>query len=330
MISSLLRRWQAATLVGFLLAILAGPLGAGEVERSASLRLEAQAGTWTGARLRGLPAAGSLALRVTSDGQVSVLLLDPRDYEQFPEVHQPLFRGSTPDRLGVEVSLREGGDYYLIIDNRESGEPRAVTVELTATAPEPSTAPDIHAQLDHIRAQLERAFIVEMPRLQAARCGQAELIRQGDRITICAEFGQLLLERLGERSTAQAALLFALMRELAGALLAQWDHPADGDGLAGDQLATVLMVMFNQEPAARRQAAAFAAPSEQAPAGGGRLLDRERAQAILDWLDGPELAQAWQEVLVPHMESGLLRRLQAEPPVWALPELAAEELARRG
>lgn len=326
---SLIVGWRSASLLGLLLAILTGPADAGEAERSASLRLEAQAGTWTGARLRGLPAAGSLALRVTSDGQVSVLLLDPRDYQQFPQVEQPLFRGSTPDRLGVEVSLRQGGDYYLIVDNREGGEARAVTVELTATLPEPGAAPDIHAQLDHIRAQLDRAFIVEPPRLQAARCGQAELLRQDDTITICAEFGQLLLDTLGERSTAQGALLFALLREMASALLAQWGHPAESDDLASDQLATVLMVMFNQEQAAHRQAAAFAALGERAPAG-GPLLDAERARSILAWLAGPELVQEWQQVLVPHMESALLRRLQAEPPIWARPELAADELARRG
>jgi hypothetical protein len=96
------------------------------------------------------------------------------------------------------------------------------------------------------------------------------------------------------------------------------------------------MVMFGQKARARSQAEYFAAlPMSKEFRQKLRKDDRhplsvQRARNILRWIGDPELVRRWQPVLVPHMQTAFLKRLQRKPTAWAAPALVERELAARG
>jgi hypothetical protein len=59
-------------------------------------------------------------------------------------------------------------------------------------------------------------------------------------------------------------------------------------------------------------------------------VSAQRARNILRWLDDSNLVRKWQPLLVPHMQTAVLRRLLASPPAWADRELIEKTLAARG
>lgn len=129
------RRWWAALALVLALLMAVGPdVRAGEA-KSSTFRLEVPAGGWKGARFTGLPAGGSLSVRVAVDGSVRVLLLDAEAYGAFPGAEHPLFLGVTGTNLGFSVKLPIAGEYYLVLDNRGGGETRRATVFVRAAAP---------------------------------------------------------------------------------------------------------------------------------------------------------------------------------------------------
>ena len=59
-------------------------------------------------------------------------------------------------------------------------------------------------------------------------------------------------------------------------------------------------------------------------------LSTKRAPKVLSWLKDPELARRWQKVLVPHMQTALLKQLVRKPTVWTDLPLVKKELKVRG
>jgi hypothetical protein len=59
------------------------------------------------------------------------------------------------------------------------------------------------------------------------------------------------------------------------------------------------------------------------------LLTVGRAKSVLRRLADPELVFRWQKVLVPHMQTSLLQRLQQRPTAWTDISLVEKELATR-
>jgi hypothetical protein len=58
-------------------------------------------------------------------------------------------------------------------------------------------------------------------------------------------------------------------------------------------------------------------------------LSPERANNVLVWTKDQELVHKWQELLVPHMQTTLLKRLQQRPTPWTDLPLVEKELANR-
>jgi hypothetical protein len=58
-------------------------------------------------------------------------------------------------------------------------------------------------------------------------------------------------------------------------------------------------------------------------------LTLKRATNVLQWLEDPRLVRNWQNTLVPHMQTSLLKRLKAKPTPWTDLPLVERELARR-
>jgi hypothetical protein len=96
------------------------------------------------------------------------------------------------------------------------------------------------------------------------------------------------------------------------------------------------MIMLGQGARVRAKAEFFAKNASAAEALAKQLRDdrhpisAQRARNLLRWLDDPNLVRKWQPLFVPRMQTAILRRLLASPPVWADRELIERTLATRG
>lgn len=318
-----------------------GPAAAAEQ----SARASAQVGpgdTYT-ARLGAVPEGARLSIRVSSDPPVDVLLLDERDYLAFPDLEGPLFEGRADDELRFSLRVPTSGDYYLVIDNRDGDAARAVTLAVTASADTPASA-DLqdqleraHAELERFQRNLRRLFVFDELDFRIRRCGTANTFAdaESDTIYICADIGRKLLEGTEDRAQARNIFLFAVLHEVGHVLLRQWDYPFYENEEVADEFATVLLVMLGQGERARSLVDYFAglSPEEEL----ARKRDRDdrhplsvqRARTIDGWLDDPDLVRRWQKMLVPHMQTDVLRALARRPKAWTAPELVRDELAAR-
>ena len=59
------------------------------------------------------------------------------------------------------------------------------------------------------------------------------------------------------------------------------------------------------------------------------LFTVTRAKSVLNRLDDSSLVHRWQKVLVPHMQTSLLRRLKQRPTAWTDVALVEKELVNR-
>jgi hypothetical protein len=118
-------------------------------------------------------------------------------------------------------------------------------------------------------------------------------------------------------------------------LLSKWNHPLSTNEEVADEFATVLMVMLNQKERVMTIAEYFIKnPSTSETLlnlfGGERHpLSVQRAKNVLSWSRDPQLVYKWQKVLVPHMQTTLLKRLQQHPTPWTDLSLVEKELFQR-
>ncbi len=307
-------------------------------EKSATFSYEVAAGKWTGVKLRNLPKGASLALEVATDGEVTVLLLDQQSYRQLPKIERPLFRGKTSDRISFSIRVPEAGHYYAVIDNRRGAATRNFTIHVKAATGAQSVRKlaDVDAELAKLSDTLGKAFVFDTLTIRAAKCGKPNAFSGAKGVIICAEYAQELLDTLGEKKKAADALMFILLHEVGHVLLRQWNYPFYRNEEVADEFATVLMVMFSQKERARSQAEYFAALPmskefrQKLSKDDRHPLSVQRARNILRWVDDPALVRRWQPVLVPHMQTAFLQRLQQKPTSWTTPTLVKRELGARG
>ncbi len=327
----------ASVLLLCALTALRGPPGYC-AEKSASARVggEVSAGKWKALRLRNLPQAARLAVEVTTSIEVGVLLMDQRAYRRLPATEEALFQGRTGDHITFSIIVPHSGNYYVVIDNRDGKTSSKFTIAVRAAA---GTAQqgltDVDQELARLSDTLGKAFIFDSLTIRAAKCGTANAFSGAKGVVICAEYAQKLLDTLDNKKKAADALMFILLHEVGHVLMRQWDYPFYNNEEVADEFATVLMVMFGQEDRARAQAEYFAAlPTstelEHKLAKDDRHpLSVQRARNILRWVDDPQLVRKWQPVLVPHMQTAFLKRLQQRPTAWTSQALVKQELATR-
>lgn len=318
-------------------------LAAAPQEKSVSVESSVAAGDWTGARLRNLPAGASLRIQITTEGEFAVLLLDGAGYQRFPEVDSSLFRGRVHERIEFTASIPEAGDYYLIIDNRDGDTQRDFT--LTARAARGDNggsgergARPLDEQLARIAALLERVFVFDALDMRAVRCADGGSGGSGapdDAVVVCVEYARKLLATLEDEERAEHALLFATLHQAASVLLRQWGYPFYDDEDVADELAAVLMILFQQTDVLRSHAQYIASLAPGSAA--ARELAKEsppalsaaRARSLLDLLQDAERLARWQALLIPHMQTGFLRKMQERSAPARTQALIDEELARR-
>ena len=95
----------------------------------AAMTVQLPASKWKAVRLRNLPKDAVIAVAVQSEGKITVILLNEQDYRHFRadrRISEPVFAGSVARTLSFTVTMPASGNYYLVLDNRGSGEARKV------------------------------------------------------------------------------------------------------------------------------------------------------------------------------------------------------------
>ncbi len=311
-------------------------LASAAAEGLGTFQLEIPPGKWKSARLRDLPRDAAVAVQVVSNGEITVALVDSRGY-QTPETSRPLFLGQVEKRLAFSVSIPAKGDYYLILNNRTGGESRKVTLSVRAARGSESQARAAEDVLKNFELQVNRFFIFKPFPIGIKKCGTPKAFMGASGLYLCDGYVYHLFDIIGDKKAAQNSLSLSLFHEISRILLAQWGHPSAESEAAADELAVVLMVMFNQKERARAAANYFAGNPSVSETFSRVFFDHrhplnpERARNILGWLTREtDLVLKWQEVLVPHMQTALLKKLSQQPTPWTDPSLIEKELLKRG
>ncbi len=312
-------------------------------QQSSTFTLTAQAGRWTAAALHGLPKATTLQFKLTMNAQGTVWLLDAQNYSGFPHPQAVLHRGVAGPQYASSVTVPESGDYYLILDNRSGSETVRADVEVTACVDEAAVLGPPQDGLDAANEMLARVakelssfFTFDSLQIRTEAGGQAAITREPGGIRINMDFSLAVIDFVQDKQKVWMMLFVVLFQELARLLLERTPNHGDGDHAeATDELGTAMMVMFGYEAHVRGQAQYVATdPHGQRLAKELAAFDRlpltpQRAQAMLRWLDEPDLVTRWQQVLLPNMHTTILQQLLHQPQPWTTVALVEQELAKR-
>jgi hypothetical protein len=245
-----------------------------------------------------------------------------------------LFQSRAEADLSFSVTIPKTGTYFIVFDNRQGAKARSVETTVRAFAGNATqTAESI---LHNFEKQMHHLFVFESFAIRFARCGRPNAFSGEMGIVLCAEYAKKLFETLGDKTKASNALLFTLFHEMGHILLRQWKYPSFDNEEVADEFATAVMVMLGQKERARSKAEFFAANPSTAEALSKLFRDdrhpvsTQRARNILRWIDDPNLVLKWQTVLVPHMQTAVLDKLEQRPTAWTNADLVKKELSARG
>ncbi len=300
-----------------------------------TLNVDLPPGKWKAMRLKNLPKDAFVAVEVRSTGEIVVALVDENNYRRFPTPPRPLFLGRVEKKLSFSVTVPAKGHYYVIFDNRLGPQARAVTVTVRAARGGEGKLDAAEKILRKFEQQLHQIFVFDPFPIRVEQCGVPKSFVDKSGIVLCAEYPQHLYNTLGQREKAENALLFTIFHEVGHILLAQWNYPFYTNEEVADEFATVLMVMLNQKERAIGMAEYFVKNPSASEAimklfrDDRHPLSVQRARNILRWLKDPQLARRWQTVLVPHMQTTLLKGLRRQPTAWTDLPLVRKELTTR-
>ena len=300
-----------------------------------TLNVDVAPGKWKGVRLRNLPKDAVVAVKVQSSGEILVALVDSGDYLRYSHSDRSLFIGRIEKRLSFSVSIRAAGDHYLMFDNRSGKDPKSVRATIHAARSREDQIETADKILSEFERQLHQIFVFDPFPIRVEQCGEPKAFVDTSGIVLCTEYVQHLYDALGNRQMAQNALAFSIFHEVGRILLSKWNHPSSAKQDTADEFATVLMVMVKQNEQAVALSEYFI-KNPSAPKAIMKLLrdDRhplsvQRARKVLGWLKDSQLVLKWQKILVPHMQTPLLKKLRQHPTSWTDLPLVARELATR-
>jgi hypothetical protein len=277
-----------------------------------------------------------VAVQVVSNGEIVVALVDSEGYQRFSQTSRPLFVGRVEKRFSFSVSIPVKGDYFVVLDNRSGQEQRAVTVAVRAARADAGQKKSAQETLATFEQQLHQIFVFDPFPIGTKKCGTPKAFAGPSGIILCEEYVHHLSDVLKDQERTRDALSFSIFHEVARVLLAKWNSPFSASEEMADEFATVLMIMVNQKNRVIATAEYFvknpsASETLQKLFGDDRHpLSVQRAQNVLSWVKDPQLVRKWQKVLVPHMQTALLKRLRQQPTPWTDLPLVERELAERG
>jgi hypothetical protein len=323
------------TLAPLLVSILLGlPVMSAEVE----LERQVEAGQWSAAKLRNLPAKAKLAIRVETDAEIRIVLTD-RSFEETDEQSVPLYLAAIDGTLTFRFEITAAGDHYLVLDNRSGKQTVSVKVTVNATGPggsDPAGRATANEILDNFETALHRLFIFAPIDIQVRSCSVPNAYTTTDGgIVLCKDYVKRLQKELESPEQLRDVLVFALFHEVGHTLLEQWNSPFYADEEVADQFATATLIMLNQQSRMTAVIGLFENRSKVSESLVKVLgdtqhpLSADRAANIKRWAADPELLDRWQSVLVPHMQTQFLELLLEKDVPWANAEAVQSELDRR-
>lgn len=309
-----------------------------------SFTVDVPPGKWKSVHLKNLPKDIVVAVAMTSNGAITVGFLDAPDHKQFPTMSRPLFWGQAESKLGFSVTIQQNGDYYVVLDNRNAATPKKVTITARASlskeaakAIQEERVRQVERQLKKLEQRLNQAFIFEPVPISVKQCGKPAAFVRSDGLTLCLEYVRALLTALSDKAQASDALAYSLFYEMAQLLENKWklDHASPSRPHSLDELTTVLMLTFRLDTQVRSYAQTLISRSDVAAQlassfpDSAHLLDPSRAQRVLDLANDPALLQNWQPILVPRMQTAMLKHLKQHPQHWTNEDLLDRELETR-
>ena len=277
--------------------------------RVLTTEVSVSAGKWSLIRLLNTPEKARIDIDITSDGNISVFLLGHDANGKPLPTNQALHRVRGSGALKFSAIANKAGTYFLVLDNRQGSDPRSLNVSADITAGKSAKSGTLAQAIASLKAKLRQAFIFNELQIDVAACGKVNSFSGPKRVLICAEHIEMIKQKLKSKEKIRDALLFVILHEIGHVLLRQWDYPFYANEEVADEIATVLMVLFNEQRAVRTQADFFASHSADAEAAIKKTRDDrhplsvQRARNILRWLGDTELVAKWQKILVPHMQT---------------------------
>ena len=303
--------------------------------------------TWKGARLKNLPANAVIAIEISTDKKLELLLLNEADYAKFPIVETPLFQGDVISKLSFTVHIPTTGNYYLVLDNRKNIESNRVSLKISAGRGAADFAGDIDesneqtdsevtgVHLSKITTAMAKIFIFEPFPITVNNCGNENAYSSKDRVILCREYISKVQNVLSDKEKTSQVLLFVIFHEIGHVLLHQWNYPFYDNESIADEFATVLLVMVGEKKQLRATAEYFASTNTEtellskAFQNDRHPLSIQRARNIINWVNDRERLERWQTVFIPHLQSNVLKHWQEEKKIDSLLPYIEQELNRR-
>lgn len=299
------------------------------------------------ARLKNLPANAVVAVEVSAINPLQVFLLSQADYEKFPLVVNPLFRGDVLDKLAFTIQVPATGNYYLILDNSKNVEKTQVTAKISAGRDSTDLSIDsgrndmisdsevwgVH--LSKINEELAKIFIFDPFPITVNKCGAENAYSSKKSVILCQEYIAKVQKALNDKEKTSEVLLFVIFHEIGHVLLYQWNYPFYDNESIADEFATVLLVMIGQKEKLRATAKYFASNTTGAELLGKAFVDDrhplsiQRARNIVNWVKDPKRIEHWQTVFIPHLQTTVLQRWQNESKIDSVLPHIEQELDRR-
>jgi hypothetical protein len=318
----------------FCLAGLASAAAKGPV----ALNVDIPPNTRKAVRLRNLPRDAMVDVAVVSSGEIIVAVVDSDGYARYPTGSRPLFLGQVDDRLAFSIKIPATDHYYLVLQNRSTTDPRSATLMIRAArGEEVGQLEAADRMLEKFESQLHKLFVFDPLPIKVKRCGTHQMFGSPPGIVLCAESAQSLHNILGDKTLAGDTMGFAIFQIVASELLSQWlpiQKPEEKEAKA-DEFATVFSLMLNREERLK-DVATYLVENPTITEAMIKFFDNDphlftvsRAKTVLRRLEDPDLVLKWQKVLVPHMQTAVLEKLQQHPTAWTDVSLVEKELARR-
>ena len=312
-------------------------------EQQAAFAVEVPAQAWKAVRLKNLPKGVAVSLKVKSSASLIVLVLTELDYSHFPKVKRPMFVSPIEQEIAFSVTTASAGHHYVVLDNRKGNKERSVALAVKAqqSTSRPRRAVReklqmIESQLNSFMERVHRAIQFDPVPLKLGSCPKLSIMyRRQEPLILCVEWAKALQEIFPGKGLATDMLVVSLFHELAHLMLREWKQPlAENEDMA-DELATTLMVMFRLDARVRAAMGHYRDHPEALEALGARfkhdrhLVSNTRAREMLQWVNDPNQVAKWQSILIPHLQTVLLRQLSKRPERWTDRVQVKAELAKR-
>jgi hypothetical protein len=285
---------------------------------------------------RGSTVTAQIKVRGGIDDKIKVWLLDATNYQLFQARRQfSYFRGTSGNVRQVAhytFDVTATNIYYLVLDNTGALMlPRTVDLYAYAILPEPTPEQiDLQKKMNASYRLLKSAFIFEDFEISICHCGAVNAFSNPN-VTICTE----LLEKLHD-ANLDDAIVFVFFHELGHSLMRLWGLPLSDDEDVADEFATTMSILGNQQATALHAAQWWTSQTREQKASAKMWVDDRhtisvrRARNIIRWLnDDGDLVRRWLKVLIPNMQTQVLRDMLNDSDPRIDKELVRSELGKR-